>query len=196
MIDNTTLIKVRNRDNGTVGYTIPEMGNLRREFACNEIKEIPMEELRKLSWISGGKELLQEYLVIENQEAITELLGEVEPEYNYTEEDIKELLINGSLDAFLDCLDYAPEGVISLIKKLAVELELNDVAKREAILKATGFNVTAAISINKEDIKIQDETNDTVKQRRVQQPTELVKERRAETPTINPKYKVVSTENK
>jgi len=36
----------------------------------------------------------------------------------------------GSLDEFLDCLDFAPEGVTDLIKTLAVELPLNDVAKR------------------------------------------------------------------
>jgi hypothetical protein len=57
---------------------------------------------------------------------------------------------NGSLDEFLDCLDFAPEGVIDLIKTLAVELPLNDVAKREAILNKTGFNVDNAIRIRQE----------------------------------------------
>ena len=32
MIENSTLIKVKNRDNGTVGYTIPDLGNLHRNF--------------------------------------------------------------------------------------------------------------------------------------------------------------------
>lgn len=163
MLEKDTLIKVRNRDNGTVGYTIPELGNLHREFAQNETKEITMDELRKLSWVNGGKELLKDYLVIEDKEAISELLGEVEPEYNYTEEDIKNLLIKGTLDEFLDCLDFAPEGVINLIKKLAVDLKLNDVQKREAILEKTGFNVTSAIMINEETSEEEEQSTTTTR---------------------------------
>lgn len=195
LLDNDTLIKVRNRDNGIVGYTIPELGNLHRDFARGETKEITMNELRKLAWVSGGKELLKDYLVIENEEAVVELLGKVEPEYNYTEEDVKNLLLNGSLDAFLDCLDYAPEGVISLIKKLAVDLELNDVAKRNAILEKTGFNVTSAIMINNETKE--DDSDKTQTGRRVAVPETKKAEtpvRRTESPT---KYKnVVIQENK
>jgi len=56
----------------------------------------------------------------------------------------------GSLDEFLDCLDFAPEGVKDLIKNLAVDLPLNDVAKREAIFNKLGFNVDNAIRIKKE----------------------------------------------
>ena len=56
----------------------------------------------------------------------------------------------GSLDEFLDCLDFAPEGVKDLIKNLSVELPLNDVAKREAILNKLGFNVDNAIRIKRE----------------------------------------------
>jgi len=39
-------------------------------------------------------------------------------------------MTTGSLDEFLDCLDFAPEGVKDLIKTLSVELPLNDVSKR------------------------------------------------------------------
>lgn len=78
------------------------------------------------------------------------MLGEVEPEYNYTPEDIKKLLQEGTLDELLDCLDFAPEGVTDLVKVIAVELPLNDVAKREAILEKLHFNVTNAIEIKKE----------------------------------------------
>lgn len=150
MIDKTTLIKVRNRDNGTVGYTIPDLGNLHRNFQVGETKEVTMEELRKLSYIPGGMYLLQNCFIIENKEAVAELLGDVEPEYSYTEEEVKLLLTSGSIDQFMDALDFAPNGVIELIKNLAVDLKLNDVAKRQAILEKTGFNVTRAIEINAE----------------------------------------------
>jgi hypothetical protein len=57
--------------------------------------------------------------------------------------------LNGSLDELLDCLDFAPVGVLGLIKDYAVKLEINDLSKREAIQNKLGLNVTAAIEINK-----------------------------------------------
>lgn len=154
MIEKDTLIKVKNRDNGTVGYTIPELGNLHRSFSKGETKEITMDELRKLSYISGGKLLLQDYLIVQNQDALRELLSDdVEPEYYYGEEEIKKLLLTGSNDQLLDCLEFAPEGVIGLVKDLAVSLKINDISKRNIILEKTGFNVTNAITINEETIE-------------------------------------------
>ena len=154
MIEKDTLIKVKNRDSGTVGYTIPELGNLHRSFSKGETKEITMDELRKLSYISGGKILLQNYLIVQNQDALKELLSDdVEPEYYYGEEEIKKLLLTGSNDQLLDCLEFAPEGVIGLVKDLAVSLKINDISKRNIILEKTGFNVTNAIAINEETIE-------------------------------------------
>jgi hypothetical protein len=49
----------------------------------------------------------------------------------------------------LDALDFAPEGVIALIKDEAVKTNLNDMSKREAILDKTGFDVTKAIEIRR-----------------------------------------------
>lgn len=150
-MEKSTLIKVLNRDNGAVGYAIPEMNGLKRIYQAGETKEITFEEIEKLSYIPGGMELLKDSLVIlNNDEAIKEILGHVEPEYSYSKEDVINLMKNGSLDEFLDCLDFAPEGVKDLIKTLSVELPLNDVAKREAILNKLGFNVDNAIRIKRE----------------------------------------------
>lgn len=166
-MEKATLIKVMNRDNGSVGYSIPELNGLRRIFQIGETKEVTFEELEKLSYIPGGKEILQDSLVIlNNKEAIKELLGQVEPEYNYTKEDITNLMLKGSLDEFLDCLDFAPEGVLDLIKTLAVELPLNDVAKREAVYNKLGFNVDNAIRIQRESREPEKEK--PVSHRRVQ----------------------------
>ena len=153
MLDKTTLIKVVNRDNGTVGYTIPDLGNLHRNFQPKEEKEVTMEELRKLSYLPGGVTLLRDCLVIKNADAIAELLGEVEPEYHYTEEEIKKLLLYGTMDQFMDCLDFAPQGVIDLLRSLAVELQVSDINKREVIKTKTGFDVTKAIEINKATVE-------------------------------------------
>lgn len=81
-----TLIKVLNRNNGQSVYCIPEMNGLRRVYSAGEIKEVTFEELQKLSYIPGGMRLLKENLVIlNNAAAVKELLGNVEPEYSYTE---------------------------------------------------------------------------------------------------------------
>lgn len=149
-MDRNTIIKICNRDDAAVFYDIPEMNGLHRVFQPNEVKEVTLGELIKLSYEPGGMDLLRNNFILNNKEAINMLLGKVEPEYDYTPTDIKNLLLNGSLDELLDCLDFAPEGVIEILKDLAVELPLNDVAKREAILNKTGFNVTNAIKIKKE----------------------------------------------
>ena len=193
MLDKNTLIKVTNRDNGSVGYTIPDLGNLQRRFEAGETKEVTMEELRKLSYTIDGSVILKEYLLIHNKEAVEELLGTVEPEYYYEEEDVKNLLEKGTLDELKDCLDFAPEGTIELVKKVAVETELNDIRKRAAIQEATGFNINSAIEINKET---SEEKPEETKVRRASAPTTEAAPaptgRRTAAPTAS-KYKIVNS---
>ena len=64
------------------------------------------------------------------------------------EKEVKNLLEHGTLDALLDCLDFAPIGVLDLVKKIAVEIELNDIRKRNAIHNKLGFNIDVAIANN------------------------------------------------
>ena len=153
-MEDSKKVKVVNRKgNGTVCYTIPDMGNLQRVYQDGEQKIITYEELRKLSYIPGGDVILNDYLIIKDGQILEELNMTPEREYFYTKEDIIRLMTEGSLDEFLDCLDFAPEGVKESIKNIAVELPLNDVAKRQAIQEKLGFNVTNAI----ENLKIVEE---------------------------------------
>ena len=190
MLDKNEIVKITNRYDGRVGYSIPEMGNLRRSFASGETKEVTMDELRKLSYLPGGQALLDRYFVVSNEQAVTELVGDVEPEYYYTDEDVKNLLLTGSLDELKDCLDFAPKGVIELVKKYAVELKINDISKRQAIKAATGFNVDMAVYINEET---SEERVEAKKERRVStKKTETTTTgRRTTAPTS--KYKVVTS---
>lgn len=190
-IENKEIIKVTNRFNGSIGYTIRDLNNLSRVFAPGETKEITMEELRKLSWETGGRTLINDYLIIQNEDALQEILGNPEPEYYYTEEDVRDLLENQSLDALKDCLDFAPRGTIDLVKKIAVELPLNDVAKRKAILDMTGFNVTSAVEIN-EETREEQPVNQGFRRldtKSEEKPVEKTSTRRVPT---NNKYKVVN----
>lgn len=191
MIDKNKIIVVTNRDNGTVGYTIPELGITRR-FEIGETKKnsITWNELEQLSYIPGGEYILKNCLVIEDEEAVKELFGGVEPEYFYTEADIKRLMTTGTLDEFLDCLDFAPVGVQELIKTMAVELPLNDVEKRDAILEKLNFNVTRAIEIKNTKFDGEDASTETKTQRRVAVKPEVKEESGRR--TAAPKYKVVN----
>lgn len=169
-MNKDTLIKVLNRDNGAVIYSIPEMNGLRRVFQPNETKEVTFQELQKLSYRKGGMALLKDSLIIlDNDQAVNILLNHVEPEYSYTKKDIANLLLNGTTDQLLDCLDFAPEGVKELIKAAAVELPLNDVVKRQIILEKTGFNVDNVLKIKKE-VEIPEEEK-PVMERRVKKET-------------------------
>jgi len=87
----------------------------------------------------------------------------LEPEYHYSEEDVKKLLTSGTLDQFLDCLDFAPDVIKDMIKNLAVEMPLNDMNKRQAILDKFGFDVTKAIEIK--NTKYDGETEETIETR-------------------------------
>ena len=186
------IVIVKNRSSGTVGYKIPE-DNIRRIFARGEEKRISIAELEKLSFQPGGSYIMANYLQIKDAEAIEDLGMNIEPEYNMSAEDVKKLMVEGSLDAFLDCLDFAPEGVIQIIRDLSVKLPLNDVAKRKAIKDKTGFDVDRAIAnIQAEKAaelaeKGGENAESGAKQRRVQ-PEEKPAGRRT-----TPNYNVVST---
>lgn len=157
MVEKDRIIRVQNRDFGRVGYGIPDL-NLRREFMPNEVKDITFDELFKLLQTPGGDYIINNYLIIYDDEVVKELLNDVEPEYYYTEEQVKKLMLSGSLDELEDCLNFAPNGVIDLIKEISVRLPLNDVAKRDLILKKTGFSVANAIELAKTDDVIITET--------------------------------------
>lgn len=147
MIEQNKAVKVINKYNGIVGYQVPELG-VNRTFYPKESKNITFNELEKLSFLPGGESILKNYLEITDEDVIMELFNtKLEPEYHYSEEDVKALLTTGSLDQFLDCLDFAPQVIIDLIKDMAVNLPVNDMAKREAIKEKLGFDVTKAIEI-------------------------------------------------
>lgn len=116
METNKTVI-LQNRSRSTVVYKL-DNPPVRRQFAPGQSYKISMEELEALSYRPGGDTMLRNYLVIKNDpDQIKETIGEVEPEYFLDKEGVIELLKNGSVDQLLDCLDFAPQGVIELVKQ-------------------------------------------------------------------------------
>lgn len=148
MANNIVSILVRNRNNGITTYQLPEL-HIVRSFGINETKKIPYDELLTLYYAPGGQYMLENLLVIEDKEVLKALDMHVEPEYFYTEEMVKDMLLNGSYDAFADFLDFAPEGAIEVAKEIAVKEQIPDSRKREMIEKKTGFSIDNAIKVNK-----------------------------------------------
>ena len=192
-MSNTVMYNVKNRSAGVATYKIPEIG-VRRSFSPGEVKKISAEELEKLTYRPGGMALLANFLQILEPEAIAKVGLNPQPEYYMSEQDIAKLMVSGSLDEFLDCLDFAPPGVIDLIKKLSVSLPLSDISKRKALKDKTGFDCDAALKHVMEEKE--DESDNTILktsgERRVK------KEEISATPErrTTPKYNVVSTEKK
>lgn len=186
MSKTNAMYKVKNRSDGRVVYSVMYNGNrVNQSFNPGETKLIPYEELRQLSYQPGGPELLYNYFMIGDQ--ITNFLNvKPEPEYYMNEEDIKKLLSEGSLDEFLDCLDFAPIGVLDLLKKYAVDLHLSDYNKRKAIKDKLGFDVDAAIKNN--EASKEEVTEKTEPTRRVKKEEESENTGRRTTP----KYKVIN----
>ena len=185
------MYNVKNRSAGVATYKIPEMG-IRRSFAPGEIKKISAEELEKLTYRPGGMAILANFLQIMEPEAIAKVGLRTEPEYNMSEQDIVKLMKDGSLDEFLDCLDFAPTGVIDLIKKLSVALPLTDIQKVGALKAKTGFDCQAALKHVMEE-KEDDSDNTILKstgERRVKK-EEVPAGRRT-----TPKYNVVTPAEK
>ena len=181
------LYAVKNRSASMVVYKIPEDG-IRREFAPGESKRIKYAELEKLSYQAGGRALMTNFLQIVDENVTDNLNIHTEAEYYMSEEQILELIKEGSLDAFLDALDFAPEGVIDLIKKYAVSLPLNDMAKREALKKKTGFDTTAAVQHIQEERETDEDVKTEAPKRRVQPKKEASEPARRSTTN----YKVVT----
>lgn len=194
MIDDNTIIRVTNRFDGYAGYALDD--GTQRNFNPGEKRDVTMKELRSLSYLPGGSALLSDYFVLDNKEAIEELIGKVEMEYFYTEKEIQDILLNGSYEAFLDTLDYAPAAVIDIIKSMAVQLEINDVKKREAIYQVTGFNVNNAIeNLKAENLAVEKEgkvSENTIKTRRVQNNGVEKNSSGRRVAATDSKYKVIS----
>ena len=164
MEDKNRKVLVKNRSSAMIVITIPNR-RIRMEIQPGQtIDNLTFADLEELSYQPGGDVLLKEYLQLAEIEINDLRLGEPQPEYFYSEEDIKKLMRQGSLDEFLDCLDFAPIGVIDLIKRYAVELPLTDTQKIEAIKNKTGFDASAALQHNRED-KAEAEEDNTPKRR-------------------------------
>lgn len=155
-------MKVTNRATHFVGYSLPEL-KIIRDFSPNETKTISVNEMNALWQSPGGARLIESYLLIDDKDWVNKHF-DPEIEYFWTEEDVKNCLLNDDIDLFRETLEYAPEGVLSIIKDMAWRMPLSDLNKCQAIKEILGFDVLKAAEIMSSTVKNEKDT--TVKRRR------------------------------
>ncbi len=80
----TYYYNVKNRSAGVVVYSIPE-DNIKRRFTAGETKRISYEELLKLSYQPGGREMMANFLQIQSVGVPKSLGFNPQPEYYMSE---------------------------------------------------------------------------------------------------------------
>ena len=145
-------MEVINRSDSSVTYTVEDL-RVRRTFAIGEKKEISEQEVNALFQQDGGAELIKHYLLVNDKEWVRNHMPNAPIEYFWQVEDIKKCLLEDDVDLFSETLDYAPDGVLDLIKTMAWRLPLNDLNKVEALRLKTGFDPLVAAGVMKQPTK-------------------------------------------
>lgn len=138
-------ITVTNRSTGTVAYSIPEM-KVNRLFSVGETKPITEKELNALWSRHGGAVLIMNDLQVNDKEWCKKHWN-VPIEYFWGHEEIKKCLMEDSVELFSETIDYAPGGVIEIIKQLAWQLPLSDRNKAHVLREKLNFDVENVIKV-------------------------------------------------
>lgn len=159
-IDGQTLVAVENMTSHRCGYALDN--GTRRRFAPHARMTVPAEEIRQAVYEHGNYIFVNELRVTDKDLATEIGVPEDMVEYYWTEDDIKEALTEKPIEEFLDAVDFGPEGVKEEMATLAVEMEISDNSRREALQEATGKNITAQIE-NKHAYDTKEEKEETKK---------------------------------
>lgn len=166
-------VQVQNLADHQVGFSDNNAGLVRRiVFPPQATMELDADILERLNYTYGGKVLLRDFLSIKDKDLALKFGVDEETfdnEYNWTQDDVDNVLINEPLERLLDALDFGPDGIIDLIVSRSIALPINDISKMKAIEEKTGKQIELMIK-NKnqfeEAIGTGDETP-KVSQRRV-----------------------------
>lgn len=119
--------RVTNLSNNRVLYVLPEL-NITREFQGatareQDTKTISFHELYTLKNSPGGEQLIWDNLQIKDN-AVRQALGlPSDPEFSYSIDDIRKLVVEGSEDEILDALEFGPYFIATQIKNYLVTEE-------------------------------------------------------------------------
>lgn len=184
LIADTEIVPVKNMMGHEVGYTT--LSGVTRRFAPHMTNNIiTAGELRELSYMNGGLDFLTNYVQVLNSDLAQEFgISDDDVEYNWTEEDIVAALTTSDIDVLLDALDFGPEGIVEELKNKAIELEITDGSRIQAINKRTGVDINGIIK-NKHayDEATETEEEETPKKRRTSTKSTSTSGRRRSTST-------------
>lgn len=179
LVSDDTIVPIRNIVNCETGYILTSSGHARR-LMPGVVMKVTAGELRELYYQPGGSILLQNYIHVGNADLCREFgVPEDMIEYNWTAADVKKALIDDPIEVLLDALDFAPQGVIEAIKDGAVEYEINDKSKIDAIAKKTGIDIDAAIKNKHAYDAANGDTNVTEKPKQRRTSSTTTRKRRA-----------------
>lgn len=171
VVDDETMVIIRNLTDMPVAYHVPSLGDLRRELPPRASIRVKAGELRQLNYERGGSLLLHDYINVGNVELAREFgVSDDTIEYNWTIEDVDKALTTDDLDVLRDAMDFAPEGIKQTIADRAVELKIPDSNRRNIISSATGLDIDSMIK-NKEIIDADKVEKKTTAKRRVSSTT-------------------------
>lgn len=171
VVDDETMVIIRNLTDMPVAYHVPSLGDLRRELPPRASIRVKAGELRQLNYERGGSLLLHDYINVGNVELAREFgVSDDTVEYNWTIEDVDKALTTDDLDVLRDAMDFAPEGIKQTIADRAVELKIPDSNRRNIISSATGLDIDSMIK-NKEIIDADKVEKKTTAKRRVSSTT-------------------------
>ena len=154
VVKDTDTITLRNFTSNTVVYRTPST-RVRRELPAGGSIKVTAGEIREMMYDKGCADILRNYVQICNKSLALEVgvsEDSYENEYNWTFTDIKNCLLNGSIEELADAMDFAPDGIKEAILTEAINLEIPDVRKRDIISKAMNRDVSGMI-INKRKIE-------------------------------------------
>ena len=124
---------------GLVTYALVDPA-ITRVWRPNELKVITFHELYQLANTAGGMQLLYDRLQIRDNKVREALQLPLDPEFLYTEEDAKNLVINGTEAEVLDAIEFGPMGLTSMIKH-------HSILHVDSLEKANFFNTLFKMNI-------------------------------------------------
>lgn len=198
LVPDDTMVKLVNMMDSPTGYKL--MNGTFRRFAPRASMSVTAGEVREVSNMPGTITLFQNYLRVDNKDLATELGvsdDSFEHEYSWGKDEIVGALTTEPIEVLLDALDYAPDAIKESLVDFAVELEIPDVNRRNAIKNATGKDVTKMIEIKnayKDDSQKEDSKPTERRAAQKQAPAKKSSGRRASTPAVDAKEEKIEEE--
>lgn len=150
ILNDNTLIPVRNLVDHKVVYTVPEE-HRRVVFEGFQERKVPARELRALNYTVGGTELLHNYLCVMSNDLREEFnIPSDLIEYDWTIKDIQRVLtdLNSPIEELEDALDFGPTGIREMLVDYAVKWKIPDSNRRKVVSRMTGVNVDKMIELS------------------------------------------------